>query len=183
VTPPLVPPVPQVPAGWGPVQADMTLWVTTPFSFLASPAVFRGELHAATGWTASTATLAPLDAIDEDPWAGWSATATGSQAAHSWLCPAGCSGYYEVTLTASTSSPGTTTDQLQGIVYVDGAAYAVAAQGWGVNGHESGVTGSAIVPLLGGVDYVQLYVYSTAATSAPATAGQYPTMEIAWLCS
>lgn len=181
MTAPVVPAVPQVPAGWYPVQADFTAWVTTPFSFLASPVVFRGELHAATSWTAATATLAPLDTIDEDPWGGWSATSTGSQPAFSWLCPAGCSGLYEVTLTASTTNPASMTDQVQAILYLDGSAYMVGGEGWGVNGHESGVSGQVQVPLIGGVDYLQMYVYSTAGTSAPATAGQYPMMEIAWL--
>lgn len=179
---PLVPAIPQIPAGWQPVQADLNLWVTTPFSFLASPTVFRGELHAATTWTAASATLAPLDTITEDPWGGWSSVLTANQPAFSWLCPAGCSGWYEVSLTASTSSPGTSTDQLQGNVWVDGSSYWVASQGWGVNGHESGASGGVLVPLLGGVDYVQMKVFSTAGTAAPATAGQYPTMEISWHC-
>ena len=181
MTAPVVPAIPAPPAGYAPVQADFTAWVTTPFSFLASPTVFRAELHAATSWGAGAFTLAPLDTIDEDPWSGWSATLTASQPAFSWLCPAGCSGLYEVTMTASSSNPGTTTDQLQSVLYVNGVQAQQASVGWGVNGHESGTCGQVPVPLIGGVDYVQMFVFSTAATTAPATAGQYPMCEIAWL--
>lgn len=179
---PVVPAIPGIPAGYGPVQADMDAWVTTPFSYLASPAAFRGELHAATAWTAATFTLAPLDTIPEDAWGGWSATSTGSQPAFSWLCPAGCSGLYEVSLTAWTTSPGATSaDQVQAVLFVDGANYMQASAGWGVNGGQSGSCASVQVPLVGGVDYVQFYVYSVAATAGPATAGRYPSMEIAWV--
>ena len=178
---PTVPPVPQIPAGYAPVQADITTWITTPFSYLASPAAFRGELHAATSWTAATMTLAPLDTVLEDAWGGWSATATGSQPAFSWLCPAGCSGTYEVSLTAWSSNPATVTDQLQAVLFLDGSNYQQASAGWGVNGHASGSCAVVQVPLIGGVDYLQMYVFSQVGTSAPATAGQYPAMEISWI--
>lgn len=164
------------------MQADFTAWATTPFSFLASPTVLRGELHAATSWATGSFSLISLDTILEDPWGGYSSVATGSQAAWSWLCPPGCSGLYEVTITASTTSPATTTDQVQAVLYVNGSIYWQASVGWGVNGHESGTCGQVLVPLVGGVDYVQPYLFAQAAsTTAPATAGQYPTCEIAWL--
>lgn len=179
---PLVPMVPAPPAGYAPVQADVDSWITTPFSFLASPTVLRAELHAATTWNAAAFTLAPLDTILEDPWGGWSATLTASQPAFSWLCPAGCSGIYEVSLTAWTTSPGSTlTDQVQAVLFVDGSNYMQASAGWGVSGGQSGSCASVQVPLVGGVDYVQFEVYSTAATAAPATAGRYPTMDIAFI--
>src|SRR6201999_4229553 len=108
---------------------------------------------------------------------GWSATATSSQAAYSWLTPPGCSGWYEITLNAFTTSPGNTTDQLQALVYLNGAYYAQTSDSWGVNGHPSGSNGVVALPLLGGIDYVQMYIYSTSSTNTPATAGQYPTME------
>lgn len=175
MTPPLVPMVPAPPAGYAPVAADMTAWITTPFSFLASTTVFRGELHAATSWGANSWTLAPLDTVLEDPWGGWNPVNS------SWLCPAGCSGLYEVTMTATSTSPGTTTDQLSPTLWVDGVLYATASAGWGVNGHGSGSCGQVLLPLIGGVDYVQLWTFSTAATTAPGVAGQYPAMEIAWI--
>jgi len=178
---PTAPPVPGIPAGYAPVPADFSLWVTQPFSFLASPTVLRAELHAATAWTAGSFTLAPMDTILEDPWGGWSAVLTGAQPAFSWLCPAGCSGWYEVSMTAMSSNPGTATDQLQAVLFVDGANYAQASAGWGVNGHASGSCAQVQVPLLGGIDYLQMQVFSQAGTSNPATAGQYTTMDISWI--
>ena len=179
---PIVPAIPGIPAGYAPVQADMDAWVTTPFSFLASPAAFRGELHAATAWGAGAFTLAPLDTITEDAWGGWSATSTGSQPAFSWLAPAGCSGLYEVSLTAWATSPGASvTDQLQACLSVDGVLYAQASAGWGPPSATGGSCASVQVPLLGGVDYVQMLVYSAAASAGAATAGRFPSMEIAWV--
>lgn len=174
-----VPSVPAFPAGYAPVAADFTTWVTDPFTYLATPTVFRGQLQASKA--VSTYTLMQLDTILEDPYGGWSATATGSQAAYSWLTPAGCSGWYEITLTAFTANPGSTTDQLQALVYLNGSYYAQTSDSWGVNGGASGSSGVVPLPLLGGVDYVQMYIYSTASVNTPATAGQYPAMEIAWL--
>jgi hypothetical protein len=178
---PIVPAIPGIPAGYGPVQADMDAWITTPFSFLASPTVLRAEQHAAVALTAATFTLVPLDTIDEDPWGGWSATSTGSQPAHSWLCPAGCSGLYEVTMTAFTNNPGSSTDQVQAVLFVDGANYQQAGAGWGVNGHATAITATVQVPLVAGADYLQFFAYSTIGVNTPTTTGQFPTFEVAWI--
>lgn len=174
-----VPAIPQVPAGWAPVGADVTAWVTTPLAFLTSRVMFRGSLAAAQ--PVSGFTLMPLDTIAEDPYGGWSATSTGSQAAFSWLTPPGCSGWYEVTMTAMTTSPGNNTDQVQAVLYVNGSPWQQASADWGVNGHDTGSCGMSPVPLLGGVDYVQLYVFSQSAVNTPTAAGRHPSMEIAWV--
>ena len=178
MSPPVAPAIPSIPAGWAPLPADMTAWITTPFTFLASPAAFRGQLQGSE--SLSGFTLAKLDTVIEDNWGGWSATATASQPAYSWLCPAGCDGWFDISLTAFSSNPATTTDQLQAVIYIDGSLYQQASAGWGVNGHDSGSTAAVQVPLIGGQDYVQMYIYSTASTTTPATAGQYPAMEISW---
>lgn len=175
-----VPPAAQIPAGYGPYPADMTAWVTTPFSFLASPTVFRGQLQgseALSGWT-----LAKLDTTLEDPWGGWSAVATASQPAYSWLCPPGCSGWYEVSVAGMCAAPGSG-QRAGAAVYVDGAQWGQAAMVWADSGSTAGASGALPVPLLGGSDYVQMYIYSSAAVSTPATAGRYPSCEISWLSS
>ena len=171
---------PQIPAGYGPFPADFTSWVTTPFSFLASTTLFRGQLQgseALSGWT-----LAKLDTVAEDPYGGWSATATGSQPAYSWLAPAGCSGWCEITLDGLTNAQSGTAEVWTAL-YVDGAAYQVASGTLGSTTTASGSSGTIAVPLLGGSDYVQMYIYSSGAVSTPATAGRYPSMEIAWISS
>lgn len=172
------PAVPQVPAGWAPSPADMTTWVTTPFTFLAGPAAFRGELHGSqplSGWT-----LAALDTITEDPYGGWSATTTASQAAHSWLCPPGCSGWYEITVTGLCTNPGAGA-LIGAAVWLNGAIYQQLAMEPADVGNTVGASGAMMVPLQGGYDYVQPYIYSSASTSTPAVFGRYPTMEIAWM--
>lgn len=174
-----VPPVPAIPAGYGPLPADFTTWVTDPFTFLATAPVFRAQRQAALAISGQT--IVPLDTILEDPYGGWSATSTGSQAANSWLCPAGCSGWYDVTMTAFTNNPGTATDQVQANLYLNGTQIASASAGWGVNGHATGSSGSFPLPLLGGVDYLQMVIFSQVAVNTPTTTGQFPTMEIAWL--
>lgn len=176
-----VPPVPQIPAGWAPLAADFTTWVTTPYTFLTSKVLFRGQLQGSDPLSAGVYTLAKLDTVLEDPYSGWSATATGSQPAFSWLAPSGCSGWFEVTLTGMTANQASGSAQCGAALYVDGSIYQQAAFSWANNGNTSACSGSVQVPLLGGSDYVQMYIYSTIAVNTPATAGRYPDMEIAWI--
>jgi hypothetical protein len=175
------PPVPQIPAGWYPVQADLTTWVTNPFTFLAQPACFRGQLQAAKALSGFT--LMQLDTILEDPYSGWSATATASQPAWSWLCPAGCSGWYDVSLSGFTANQGSGSNQATAAIYLNGTLWQYGSDDWAVTGADTGTSGAVQVPLRGGFDYVQLYVFSGAAVSTPAVAGQYPAMELAWASS
>ena len=175
------PPVPQIPAGWSPVQADLDLWVTDSFSFLAQPANFRGQLQAAK--TVSGFTLMQLDTILEDPYGGWSATTTANQPAFSWLCPAGGAGWYEATLSGFTASQGSgTTSQCSTALYLNGTVWQYGSDDWAPASAVAGSSGSVQVPLLPG-DYVQLYVLSSASVSTPATAGEYPALELNWVSS
>lgn len=176
---PVAPAIPGIPAGYGPVQADMDAWVTTPFSFLATPVAFRGSLAGGQSISAG-GTFAHLDTISEDPYGGWSATATGSQAAFSWLCPAGCSGFYEVTLTSFTGSQ-TPPQVIAARLVVSGVLWTEGARSEAGSAGTNGCSGWSEVPLLGGVDYVQLFIYSSGAVSVPTSTGQLPTMEIAWV--
>jgi len=173
MTAPVVPAVPSIPAGYAPVQADLTLWVTTPFAFLASPVVFRGELHGTPSWPAAF-DLVELDTILEDPWGGWSGTTW------TWTVPAGCAGWYEVTMTAASLSSGGTAQQLPCELYLNGSRYSAASSSWAVDGHDAGSCGQALVPLTPG-DQLQFYVEPSYSTSPPGIAGQYPSMEIAWI--
>jgi len=176
------PPVPQIPAGWGPVQADVNSWVTTPFGFLSGTTVFRGQLQGSKPLTANAWTVAQLDTILEDPYGGWSATATGSQAAYSWLCPPGCSGWYEVSV-AGLAALASGTILTGAAVYLDGALWQEAAFLPGDVGDTSGASGAVPVPLQAGQDYVQLVIWTDAIVNTPAAAGRYPYMEISWVGS
>ena len=177
------PSVPQIPAGYGPFPADMNAWITAPFTFLSTKAMFRGQLQGSQALGANANTLAKLDTISEDPYGGWSATATGSQPAWSWLTPPGCGGWYEITLTALTASQGATPSAVGAVLFVSGSEYQVASMSPGVNGNTSGSAGPVLVPLTGGVDWLQMYIYSLEAVSTPATAGRFPSMEVSWISS
>lgn len=174
MTAPTVPAVPSIPAGYGPVQADLTAWITTPFSFLASPTVFRAQLQGGQALTASTLTLLQLDTVLEDPWSGW------NSGTWTWTCPAGCQGWYEVTLELTCGNMAAVQVLLQPNLWVNGSRYSAPAAGWAVNGHDAGSCGSVPLPLQAG-DNIQAWGYASNSTSTPATAGQYPSMEIAWL--
>lgn len=177
------PPVPQVPAGWRPDQADMDLWVTDSFGFLAQAPVFRGQLAAAQALTGGSFNVQHLDTIAEDPYGGWSATATGSQPAMSWQCPAGAGGWYEATLTAQCASQGAgTANQLVATLALNGALWMYGADDWAVASAPSGSNGPVQVPMLPG-DYVQMWVFTSASVSTPTTAGELPAMELAWVSS
>jgi hypothetical protein len=183
--PATVPAVPEFTAGYGPLPADMDSWIQTPLSFCTVKTMFRGALQAAQNWTAATATLVQIGStagdILEDPFSGWSATATGSQPAYSWLCPQGCDGWYEITLTGYTTSPGNTTTNIAPLIYLNGSQYLTTADSWAVDGHASGACGGGPVPLTGATDYVQFYLETATATTAPSQAGELPTMEIVWI--
>lgn len=181
MTLPIDPVVPAFPAGYEPFPADFTAWVTTPFSFLASPPAFRGTLTTATAIGAGATVLAPINSVAEDPYNGWSATATGSQPAHSWLCPPGCSGWYDVTLSGLTNASSSTTSVVKAVLALSGVQYAQVAAGWQPNGHSAGASGGCQVPMLGGIDYLQMYLFSGVAVNTPTTTGQLPTMELAWI--
>lgn len=178
---PRAPVVPQIPAGWDATQADFDSWVTTPFSALASPPGFRGELHAATPLSGTV--LAPLDTVLEDPYGGWSAVATSAQAAHSWLCPEGWTGWYDVSATGAWTAGGDATEVMHAHLYLNGTVWARGGTGWMPPGRAGGSSGGYIVPLVGGQDYLQLYLYSTASVNAPATAGEYPSLDLTWISS
>lgn len=177
------PPVPQVPAGWKPVQADMDLWVTNSFSFLSQPAGFRAQLAGGQSLTGGALNIVHFDAVLEDPYSGWSPVATGSQGAWSWQCPPGCGGWYEVTLAAFTASQGSgTSNQIAAALILNGSLWQYGSDDWAVASAPSGSSGTVQVPLLPG-DYVQAAILPTASVSTGTTAGELPSMELTWVSS
>lgn len=182
MTPPAVPAVPQVPAGWRPDRADMDLWITAPFSFLAQPAAFRAQLTTAQGLSGGFLNLMQFNAVLEDPYGGWSATATSAQPAWSWMCPAGCAGWYEVTMSGFSVNQGSSTAELATVLFLNGSIWQYGSGDWAVNGTDSGTSGVVQVPLAPG-DYVQAFLFSTASVSTPGVAGQFPSIELTWVSS
>ena len=177
-----VPAVPGIPAGWSPVVADFTTWVTSPFSFLAQRPVFRAHRAAAQSLTGGVYNLMQFDTVDEDPYGGWSAVTTGSQPAYSWLCPAGGAGWYEATIDGFANPQGSTNDQVVTTLWLNGSLWQVASGDWAPQSVDCGSNGASQVPLVPG-DYVQAYVFVSVSVSTPTTAGQLPAMELSWVSS
>lgn len=161
-------------AGYGPLPADFNAWVQAPFTFLTSKVVFRAQMQGGTSLSAGS-TQVYWDTILEDPYGGWSA------GAGTWTCPAGCSGWYEVTMSAWTANPGVTTDVAESILYLNGSIYSEMSASWGVDGHATGTSGSVPVSLYGGQDSISGWIYSSAAVSTPTVNGQWPTIEVVWI--
>jgi hypothetical protein len=174
------PVTPVFPAGYGPFPADFTTWVTNPMTFLAMKVMFRAQLQGGQSLIAGENILA-YDTILEDPYGGWSAAATGSQAANSWLAPPGCSGWYEVTLNSWMGNAGNNTTSLESALFLDGSIYQEMSSDWAVNGHATGTCASVPVPLLGGIDYIQGSAAPSTASSTPTTNGQYCSIEVVWI--
>jgi hypothetical protein len=177
------PAVPQIPAGWKPVQADFNLWVGNSFSFLSQPANFRAQLTVGQALTGGAFSVIDFDSILEDPYGGWSASGTGSQPAFSWQCPAGAGGWYDITISGFGASQGSgTANQLATGLMLNGSLWQLGSDDWAVPSAPSGSSGTVQVPLLPG-DYVQAAVFATVGTTAPTTAGQLPAMELCWVSS
>lgn len=175
------PPVPQVPAGWKPVQADMDLWVTNSFSFLAKRPNFRVQRAAAQSLAGGSFTLIQPDTVIEDPYSGWSAVTTGSQPAFSWLCPPSCGGWYEASMSGQAASQGSgTTNQVMAGLALNGSLWQYGSDDWAPASAPGGSSGALQVPLLPG-DYVQMWMFATVAVSTPTTAGELPSFELCWV--
>jgi hypothetical protein len=181
------PAVPAFAAGYGYSPAQMDALVQTPFTFLTTNVVLRAQLQGAKALTAATFTVLNFGNtggdIIEDPYGGWSTSATATQAAFSWLCPTGCSGWYEATMTTVTAGSGTSASHMINALYLDGADYQQAAAVWPAESHNAGVCSAVPVFLIGGADYVQFYVLSTIGLNTSTTAGQLCTLEICWISS
>ena len=153
----------------------MDALIQAPLTFLTDSIVFRGHQTSSQNFTSGAYLVLNFDATDEDPYGGWSATSTGSQAAHSWLAP--YTGWYQVTFTfswtPSTATYGRTAVLIDGLTQYQlggGDAY-------------SGVTGSYDVPLVGTVDYIQMQgvVEHTGLSTLVSTAGFQPSCEITFI--
>ena len=174
---------PVFPAGYAPTPTDMTNWIQDNFSFLTSGIVFRGQMTSSQTFT-TAGTFYPLQipsgssTVLEDPYGGWSPSATGSQPANSWLAP--YDGWYEVTVTIPLISANVS---LAAAVAVSGGTPYTAAYVPGATGLDTGASGSVTVALAGGVDYIQAgaIVSATATTVVLLGAGLYPSIEITWV--
>jgi len=172
--------VPVFVAGYEPVPSDFDGWVQTPFTFLTAGTVYRGVQEVPGGQAlAAGSNVLSYDTVPEDPYGGWSAVATSSQPANSWLVP--YTGTYEITVTASSSSAG----WIGAGVQVSGGTAETGQNVPTPSGSPSGVSSATVtVQLTGGVDYIQGVLNCSASGSTDtATAGLQPSMEITYVSS
>jgi hypothetical protein len=102
---------------------------------------------------------------------------TGSQAAWSWLCP--YTGLYEITTTGIivTNAAGPI---VQANIGVTGTTYFGCSKGTPTT-VPGGADGAIILPLVGGFDYVQGLIVSTAAATTDVATGLTCSLEIAYV--
>ena len=177
---------PVIPAGLAvhgnQLTADLNNLVINPILFCVT-GIFARLRQAVTAQTltASATTMIEFDTVDEDPYLGWSASATSTQAAWSWQPPAGCSGWYHVHVAVSLGTVPSDA-ALRPVVYVTGVPQFTVDVPKAPNSPEI-CGGSAYVYLLGGADYVQCgAAYSSASGNEPTsiTTGYQPVMDISW---
>jgi hypothetical protein len=183
---PNAPHIPAFQAGYAPFAADLTADITTPFSALCYSPLFRGEVQSAQSITATTNTVLQYTSL-EDPYGGWSSTATGSQPANSWLAPAGWSGWYEITINNRIN--GNATTQIIECMLFGGTGAGAGTLEQEMAGNASpanasipgGASGPAWVYLTGGQDFVQGAIWTGLAATANTTVGQRCDIEVAWV--
>ena len=173
------PQVPIFPAGYAPLPSDFNGWIQAPMQFLTSKVVFSAELTTGTTLTNGTGVVLPFNSSIYDPLGGWNGTS------HEWLCPAGYSGTYEVTVTVSSASNSDTTSAVQALVAVNTPTLEYAVGKSAVpSGSSALASGSMLVQLYGGVDYVQglgFFAASSGNSSVITTAGQRCQIAITWV--
>ena len=171
------PAVPVFPAGYAPLPADFTTWITSTLGFAAQGVVFRAEQRTQQGTGSGGAfTTMVYDTILEDP-AGPSGT-TGfgwNSATNRWIPP--YTGWYEVTIgTNVIATAGSPT--IEAAVNLTGVTYELSETPT-YSANVGGSFGSALVFCAGGSDYIGAYIMSSATTTTDCTtAGRYPFIEI-----
>ena len=161
-------------AGSGPVPATMNSLIQAPFTFLTSKVVFRAQLQGGQSLSSGFNHLA-YDTILEDPYSGW------SSGTNTWTCPTGCSGWFDVCMTAFAGNQSASS-QVQAVLYLNGSIYSQTSAVWGVSGHAAGTCGSVPVALYGGQDAIGGWIYSSTAVGTPTVTGEWPEISVEW-CS
>ena len=169
-------------AGYGPQQSDMqSLW-TGPLGFFQQRVVFRAvQANSPTTIPSSGSAVAiGYDTILEDPYGGWNATN------HTWVCPAGLSGWYQVCVTASMASPGNRNFTLFAFADASNDTGGIVATIAAPGGEPCCGSGSLYVYLAGTQDFAWGAVAVQNASSNQATstsAGSQSQLQINWIMS
>ena len=166
--------VPVIPDGYSPLTADFNAWAQANLSFLAAGVLLRARQTTVQALAAGSQVLS-FQAIDEDPYAGWSATATGSQPAMSWLAPV--TGLYQVTITPGVASSA---NWVMAQAVITGVTVTLGEDATNGTGG-SGAGGMGTFAMVAGLDYLQGAVSVATAVNTVTGAGLQPSLEIALL--
>jgi hypothetical protein len=169
------PSVPVFAAGSAPTPVVMEALIQAPLGFLTGGITFRAHQATSQSLTAAGYTLLHYDTVDEDPYGGWSSVATSAQPAWSWLAP--YTGWYDLTFGFS-FTPVTASTWAGVQVLVSGNAATALGEGTSYGG----ASGSYVIGMAGGVDYVQFeaYVAASGLSTSVASAGVWSTAEITY---
>ena len=170
------PAIPAFPAGYGPLASDMDTWVQATLGFYAQGILFRGIQAVSESLTSGSFKTLSWDTVLEDPTGSYSATATGSQSANSFLAP--WTGWYEITFGWSYGPAGLTDSQ--SALLIDGTTSYHLGQ---IGLAQACGLGSFIIPLVGTVDYVEMqaFVSSSGLSTTVSAAGLQPACEISFV--
>lgn len=173
------PPIPVMPAGYGPSDANFNGWIRDPLTFLAARPSFVARQTGAQSIPSATTTTLQLQAIDEDLYGGW--VTTGSTPNYRWVCPA--SGWYQVTLNVWLNQ-GTGTQLLDPILNINGTTSELCTPWLVVSDTAGGAVGGQIAYLVAG-QYLQAQLFHSNATAlnTSVTFGQQSSLAAHWISS
>ena len=172
---PYAPPViPVFPAGYSPQQSDFTAWIQESTGYLTAGIVFRAEQTVAQSLTAATYANMAFGQVSEDPFSGWSATATANQPANSWLAP--YTGWFRVTFRYTV---GATSAWLDAALSLTGGFPLTENESVLVPAAYPGGAGlSLVVAMIGGTDYLQFQARSSSSATTSTAVGLRASVEI-----
>lgn len=173
------PVAPFFPAGYGPQPSDFDGWVQAPLAALTGKVVFRAERDAALNLptNSTSGSAVTFDTIFEDPYGGWSASAS------SWTAP--WSGWYAVHFTAS--AVNVSGGEVRARIVLASTVQWEGGTSWT---NSSGTALSCLeIPLswIGGQDYITFRIFcgvsGPSSFNVATTAGQRCQAEIMWIGS
>jgi hypothetical protein len=168
--------IPNFTAGYAPAPSDFNGWVQAPFAFLTARTNVRvWQTGSGQTLTSGGYTVLALNTVLEDPYSGWSATATSSQAANSWLAP--YDGWYDVTVTVAVASAAV---HLEPALLLSGVTQYEVSAASTPSGQDGLVCATIRVPMIGGLDYIQPEAWCSAAVTTSTALGRNCALEITW---